>query len=210
MIDPRYSEDEQAERLKEWWKKNGTSIIFGVVIGVGAIAGVNYWRDYTRTQSENASARFVQLLASQGDESQQIGSELMQDYAGTPYAGLSSLYRAKEYYQAGETEQAASMLRWARDNSKQADIKHSATLRLARILLEQDKLKEAAGLANVKQFDGFTSEYKELQGDIAMSNGDFGTARAAYEQALNELPRGSEYSDLLLLKLDHSIGVSKQ
>ena len=52
MIDPRYSEDEHAERLKEWWKKNGTSIIFGVVIGVGAIAGVNYWRDYTQTQSE--------------------------------------------------------------------------------------------------------------------------------------------------------------
>lgn len=210
MIDPRYSEDEQAERLKEWWKKNGTSIILGVVVGVGAIAGVNFWRDYTRTQSENASARFVQLLASQGDESQQIGSELMQDYTGTPYAGLSSLYRAKEYYQAGETEQAVSMLRWARDNSKQADIKHSATLRLARILLEQDKLKEAAGLANVKQFDGFTSEYKELQGDIAMSNGDFDAARVAYEQALSELPRGSEYSDLLLLKLDHSIGVSKQ
>ena len=210
MIDPRFSEDEQAERLKEWWKKNGTSIIFGVVIGVGAIAGVNYWRDYTRTQSENASARFVQLLASQGDESQQIGAELMQDYAGTPYAGLSSLYRAKEYYQAGETEQAVSMLRLARDSSKQSVIKHSATLRLARILLEQDNLKEAAGLANVKQFDGFTSEYKELQGDIAMSNGDFAAARAAYEQALSELPRGSEYSDLMLLKLDHSIGVSKQ
>jgi predicted negative regulator of RcsB-dependent stress response len=83
-------------------------------------------------------------------------------------------------------------------------------LRLARILLEQDNLKEAAGLANVKQFDGFTSEYKELQGDIAMSNGDFGAARAAYEQALSELPGGSEYSDLMLLKLDHSIGVSKQ
>ena len=210
MIDPRYSEDEQAERLKEWWKKNGTSIIFGVVIGVGAIAGVNYWRDYTRTQSENASARFVQLLESQGDESQQIGAELMQDYAGTPYAGLSSLYRAKEYYQAGETEQAVSMLRLARDSSKQSVIKHSATLRLARILLEQDNLKEAAGLANVKQFDGFTSEYKELQGDIAMSNGDFGAARTAYEQALSELPRGSEYSDLMLLKLDQSIGVSKQ
>lgn len=210
MIDPRYSEDEQAERLKEWWKKNGTSIIFGVVIGVGAIVGVNYWRDYTRTQSENASARFVQLMSSQGEESQQIGSELMQDYANTPYAGLSSLYRAKEYYRVGETEQAASMLRWARDNSAQADIKHSATLRLARLFLEQDKLKEAADLANVKQFDGFTSEYKELQGDIAMSNGDFEVARNAYEQALQELPRGSEYSDLLLLKLDHSTGVSKQ
>ena len=102
------------------------------------------------------------------------------------------------------------MLRWARDNSEQADIKHTATLRLARLFLEQDKLKEAAALANVKQFDGFISEYKELQGDIAMFNGDFEAARTAYEQALQELPRGSEYSDLLLLKLDHSIGISKQ
>jgi len=210
MIDPRYSEDEQAERLKEWWKKNGTSIILGVVIGVGAIAGVNYWRDYTRSQSENASARFAQLLSSRGDESQQIGLELMQDFASTPYAGLSSLYRAKEYYQAGEIEQAEAMLRWARDNAKQSDIQHAATLRLARIFLEQDKLTEAADLANVEDFDGFTSEYKELQGDIAIANGEFAAARAAYEQALNELARGSEYAELLLLKIDHAIGVSKQ
>ena len=28
MIDPRYSEDEQAERLKEWWKKNRASFRF--------------------------------------------------------------------------------------------------------------------------------------------------------------------------------------
>ena len=51
MIDPRYSEDEQAERLKEWWKKNGTSVIVGVVIGVSAIVGVNLWRNYTQTQA---------------------------------------------------------------------------------------------------------------------------------------------------------------
>ena len=208
MIDPRYSEDEQAERLKEWWKKNGTSIIVGVVIGVGAIAGVNYWRDYTRTQSENASARFVTLLSTPGGGGWEIASELMQDYAGTPYAGLSSLYRAKKHYDSGEIEEAESMLRWAMENSKQKEVQHAARLRLARILMEQDQLKEAEGLANFTQVDGFTSQYKELQGDIAMSKGDAEAARTAYEEALSELPRGSQYSGLLALKLDHAIGVS--
>lgn len=208
MIDPRYSEDEQAERLKEWWKKNGTSIIFGVVIGVGAIAGVNYWRDYTQTQSESASNRFAQLMSSQDGDLETIGSELMQDYSATPYAGLAALFLAKEKYQAGETEQAAAMLRWAVENSEQAGIQHPARLRLARLLLEQGKPERAEKLAAVQRHDGFVSEYHELRGDIAMARGDVEGARTAYEEALREMTPGSPYSNLLVMKLDHAIGNS--
>lgn len=210
MIDPRYSEDEQAERLKEWWKKNGTSIILGVVVGVGAIAGVNYWRDYTRTQSETASDRFSQLVTSGGEDAEELGSELMQDYTGTPYAGLAALFLAKEKYDAGEIDESAGMLRWALDNASEASIQHPARLRLARVLLEQGKTDQAAALAGVKDHNGFVSEYQELVGDIALSRGDIEGARAAYEAALREITPGSSYSSLLVMKLDNAIGYSSE
>ena len=206
MIDPRYSEDEQAERLKEWWKKNGTSIVVGVVIGVGAIAGVNYWRDYTRTQSENASQRFAQMVTGTGDETEQAGSELMQDYAGTPYAGLAALFLAKEKYSDGEVAESAGMLRWVLENSKLPGIQHPARLRLARVMLEQGKIEQAGKLVDVENYGGFDSEYQELRGDIAMSGGDAQAARVAYEEALQKLPPGSPYSNLLVMKLDHTMG----
>lgn len=210
MIDPRYSEDEQAERLKEWWKKNGTSIIVGVVVGVGAIAGVNYWRDYTRNQAESASQRFAQLITISGEEAGDLGSELMQDYKSTPYAGLAALYLAKEKYESGEVDASAGMLRWALENSAEPSIQHPARLRLARILLEQDKVDEAAKLAAVESHDGFASEYQELRGDIAMSRGDAKTARSAYEEALREMTPGSPYSSLLTMKLDSAAGSSSE
>lgn len=208
MIDPRYSDDEQAERLKEWWKKNGTSIIVGVVIGVGAIAGVNYWRDYTRTQAESASDQFVLLMTSTGEEVEDIGKSLIQDYASTPYAGLAALFIAKEKYSAGKVDESAGMLRWALENSAQPSIQHPARLRLARVLLEQGKLDQVDKLVDIKDYGGFVSEYKELGGDMAMSRGDTDTARLAYEEALREMAPGSPYSDLLVMKLDHATGSS--
>ena len=33
-----FSEDEETERIKDWWKKNGISIIVGLAIGIGAVA----------------------------------------------------------------------------------------------------------------------------------------------------------------------------
>ena len=29
--------DDETEKLREWWKRNGTGIIAGVVIGVGGV-----------------------------------------------------------------------------------------------------------------------------------------------------------------------------
>ena len=210
MIDPRYSEDEQVERLKQWWQKNGTSVIAGVVIGVGVIVGVNLWRGHVQSQAEEASARYTQLLTLEGEESKALGSELMTEYSSTPYAALAALYLAKISYAEGDRNTAESMLKWAMDNAKLVSNRHAAKLRLARVYLEADRVDEAEHLVNVQQYDGFESEYKELKGDIAMLRGDATQARAAYEEALNSLPEGSSYSSLLVLKLDRAIGEAAQ
>lgn len=208
MVDPRYSEDEQAEQLKEWWKKNGTSIIVGGVLGISAIIGVNLWRDYVRTQAENASLLFTQLLASQGEQSRQLGEELMSEYEQTPYAALAALYTARTHYQDGNTENVETTLKWAMDNAKQGAVRHAARLRLARVYLEKGEIDEVERLIGTDPYDGFDSEYKELLGDIAMLRGDAEGARSAYEDALSTLPRGSRFSELLALKLDNAIGES--
>lgn len=210
MIDPRYSEDEQVERLKEWWKKNGTSVVVGVVIGVSVIVGVNYWRGYIQSQAEEASVRYARLLTLDGEESRQLGSELMSDYSNTPYAALAALYLAKVSYAQGDSEKAESMLKWAMDNAELTANQHAARLRLAHLYLEAGRTDEAEELVNITQYDGFRSEYKELIGDIAMARGDAALARVAYEEALSSLPEGSGYSGLLVMKLDRAIGETAQ
>ena len=205
MNDPRYTDDEQAEQLKQWWKKNGSSIIWGVVIGVSLVGGINYWRSYEKSHAENASARFAQLLAADED-TDGLGSELISEYESTPYASLAALYSAKLSYEDGDKESAKSMLRWALNNTNQDAIKHVARLRLARVLVEEQALDEAKQLISVESFGGFESGYEELVGDIAMRNGDVATARDAYEKALSTLPQGSTFSTLLAMKLHRATG----
>ena len=42
--DIQYAKDEDLERAKALWKENGRSIVAGVVIGLSAIAGYNFWQ----------------------------------------------------------------------------------------------------------------------------------------------------------------------
>ena len=48
------TEEEQVERLKQWWKENGRSIIAGVVIGLGVFGSWQGWRAYQIQQAEAA------------------------------------------------------------------------------------------------------------------------------------------------------------
>lgn len=204
MIDPRYSEDEQAERLKEWWKKNGTSVIVGATLGIGIIVGVNLWRDYVKTRAENASEGYTALLSLQGEAAVDAAGQLRTEYAQTPYAALAALYAAKISHDQGDADAAVEFLSWARANSDQASTRHVAGLRLARIYLEQGRVDEATALAKPEKYDGFDSQYHELVGDIAILSNDPEAALKAYEQAMITMPKGSAYSELLVLKLDHA------
>ena len=40
------TDDEQVERIKKWWSDNGSSVIAGLVIGIGGLVGWRYWVDY--------------------------------------------------------------------------------------------------------------------------------------------------------------------
>ncbi|MFO7642581.1 MAG: tetratricopeptide repeat protein, partial [Candidatus Competibacteraceae bacterium] len=39
----QYNDDERVDDLKKWWKDNGASIIAGIVLGLIAIFGWQYW-----------------------------------------------------------------------------------------------------------------------------------------------------------------------
>ena len=50
-----FAEDEQTEKIRHWWKKNGTAIIVGLVLGIGSVAGYQGWGVYQTRQAEAAS-----------------------------------------------------------------------------------------------------------------------------------------------------------
>jgi predicted negative regulator of RcsB-dependent stress response len=209
MVDPHFTEDEQAERLKQWWKQNGTSVITGAVLGLGIIFGVNYWRDYRESRAETASSLYTlmstQYAAGNPEASRAAGRQLLQDYAGTPYAGKAALFLARVGYESGQNSEAREHLQWALDHGRDPATQHTARLRLARVLLAEGEFDAAAKLVSVSDRGAFASQYLELEGDLAMSRGDPNAAREAYSQALDNLPEGSGFAEFLNMKLDSAV-----
>lgn len=69
------SEQEQAERLKNWWKKNAAPVVGGVLLGLGAIGGYNWWTAAEEKRREAASDLFAELVESVTAESARIAEE---------------------------------------------------------------------------------------------------------------------------------------
>jgi predicted negative regulator of RcsB-dependent stress response len=87
-------------------------------------------------------------------------------------------------------------------NAKQDVVKQEARLRLGRILLTQNKTKEALDLLNVSNTGVYTSEYEELKGDIYVKEKKPALARTAYSRALTESAPTSPGRKMLQMKLD--------
>lgn len=210
MAGVQLTDEEQSERLKQWWRENGVSVAVGMALGIAVIVGVNYWRSYQAEQSESASALYTRLVEEQGDDSpEDVTRTLMDEYASTPYAGKAALFMAKLDFENGRRDEARRRLEWVIDNAEDPSDGKIARLRLARVLLDAGELDQADTLLSGMQAGGYESEYHELLGDLAMARDDPEKARTEYESALENLPGQSGFADMLDLKLDAAIGASQ-
>lgn len=197
---------EELERVKAWWKTYGTAVITGVIFGIVLLVGINYWRSYKAQQADAASALYEQVVRSaeqkNAEQARAAGKTLMEEYASTPYAGKAALFLAKIDFDAGDIAGARSQLQWAVDHAKEEAVRHTARLRLGRIALSQNEADAALKLVDVKDTNGFESEYQELRGDALVMLGKASEARAAYTAARAALPQNSPYARVLDMKLD--------
>ncbi len=204
-MDPHLAEDEELAKLKAWWKKNGSSIIVGIVVGLGAIVGVNGWNMYTTNRAETASALYFQLRqhanTPDAGAAASLARELRADFSATPYAASGALIAAGTMYDSGDVDGAREMLDWALQNAADANLQHVARLRLAYLELGEGNAARAVELASVDDPGSYTSHYAEIRADAHRLAGDEDKAREAYDEAIAALgPSVSQYAEVLKAK----------
>lgn len=208
-----YTDDEQVEALKAWWRENGRSIIAGVVIAVIALVGWQQWGAYKQQRAEQASADYQefrsQILAQPpAEEALAQGEALLENYGNTPYGPLTALLLAQYHVEHQELEQAAERLRWAAKAGKGQPVAALATLRLARVLGAQQKYDEAlAVLQPLPQ--PLAADYQEVRGDLLSAAGQREGAIAAYQAALQDQELIPQRRALIELKLN-DLGASAE
>lgn len=186
-MDLNLTDDEQAEAIKKWWKENGRAVVAGVVIGLSVVVGVRYWFQYTKDQSQNASIVYSQIekALSKNDVAVVLekGQLLIADYSNTSYAAMAGLVMAKVEFESGKVDLAKNRLQWVMSNASN-EVQHVARLRLARLLLGEDKAQEAADLIAGIKSEGFSAAYEEVRADIALAKGNATQARELYRLAM--------------------------
>ncbi|MDH3563416.1 MAG: tetratricopeptide repeat protein, partial [Gammaproteobacteria bacterium] len=179
-----YTEQEELERLKAWWKNYGSSIIVGILLGAAFLAGFRFWTKYNEEHLHAAAEVYERMFQSfQGNnpaDAQRLGESLVNQYGSTPYAGMAGLLLARLLFDAGDTVKARQHLQWVLDKADDAAVRHVARLRLARILFDAGDKEAALTRLNVKNRAGFEAEYEELIGDIRLAQGQREAARSAY------------------------------
>ena len=195
------TEEQQVEALKEWWKQNGLAVIGGAVLGVSALVGWRGWGWYQEKQATEASDIFavVQEAANRNNASvlQEKTKMLRDNYSSTPYASLAVLHQAKNQIEQGENAAAEESLRWVLSNSKQDAVQNVTRLRLARLLLADNKVDEAQAMISSGMSDAYKSLADEIRGDIFVVKGEIEQAKVAYDQAMQSASGGGvEYLQL--------------
>jgi len=205
-----FVEDEETAKIRDWWKNNGTAIIVGLVIGVGAVAGYQGWNIYQTRQAESASNLYQKML-----RNLEVGSlsavrsdadKIVEKYSSTAYVDAALLMLGKLNFDSGRIEDADDALGRVMNESKDSGIRHIARLRRIAIAIDAEKLNLAEELLNVEQTVGFESRYDEFRGDLFVARGHIDRAREAYSRALEFSTLGSVSTQIVERKMNRISG----
>lgn len=197
------TEDQQLERLKEFWNEHGKGIVAGIVIGFGLFYGWRYYDAQTIANQEAASEQYSVLSAqlTNGEENASTNVQaFLQEQGDSAYALMAALELAKQAVEQDDFATAVSALQHVRDNGDNV-MRTIASVRQARVLLAQEQYDAALNALNGEHPEGFTVVIEELRGDIHVAQGDTDSARSAYERALSEANGGTGTIELKLNNL---------
>ncbi len=198
-------EQEQLDEFKMWWKKNGkmaTNLVLAALVAYSAWTGYNYFQQKKAVEASELFQNLVQLDAAKIADIKAQSAKLMENYAGTPYAGRAAVFAAKNNYAANDGKSAKAQLEWAIANAKESSVKAIASLQLASILLEEKNYDGAQKVLSAEMDKGYDGLKQGLQGDVYLAQGKQAEAKKAYMDALSNLDENGRLHQYTQQKLE--------
>lgn len=214
------SDEEQLDRVKSFLKNYGNALLSGVLIALIIFFGWQYWQKkqaLSRFELANQYQQVVDLSQrlQATPDNQQLRTQyftkadsLVKSNPDSAYAIETQFLSAQLAASKGDYATAEKQLSAASQSKvKDVGLKQIALIRLAYAQQAQNKLD--AALATLKQVSeaAFAPTVNEIKGDILVQKKDVAGARAAYQEAWNELVKREEPRQLLQVKLE-GVGVN--
>ena len=198
-LDDLLDEHEQSERVRSWVRSNALGLIGGVALGLGAIAGWQWWQGQQLQRGMAVNGRYAEVVKNY--EAGRLPSDKGRaalDQIGkgnATLATLAALQLAKAQAEAGKRDDAIATLRGLHDLDP--DLRAVVRQRLARLLIDAGQGKEALALLD----DDKNPAMLDARGDAQFALGDRAKAQEAYLKALALVDVADPQHRLLTLKL---------
>jgi predicted negative regulator of RcsB-dependent stress response len=207
-----YDDYEQSERVQQWLRQNGLSIVVGIAIGLVGIFGWQQWNKHKAEHQADAANLYQQIqvavAAGKSDNADALTEQLLKDYTDSTYAVFAVSDRAERQVQAKQLDKAIESLGWAESHATDANLKALSQMRIARVQLAQGKAADAIAALDrmpVKTYEGVS---QELRGDALVKMGRPDDARKAYVAAKAALGENAPQS--VQMKIDDLAVAGKQ
>lgn len=194
-MDELLSEKEQIDKMRAWWSDNGTYVIAGLALSILGVFGFNYHQNSEREATLQASGLYTALTNSvvdgDVDDAEAALTQLASEHSDTNYLAQARLAMARLYMDQNRDEDAAESLRAVLATDVDEEFKDVARIRLAKVLLYQDKAEEALALVDGREDGAFAERYADVLGDAYVALDRPSDARLAYQRALFETDSGA-------------------
>ena len=197
------TEEQQVEAIKSYWQENGNMIIAGIVLGFAGFIGFNLYKDNVLDNEIAVSESYQTLIENSATDKAAFSEKAQQfisDNADTSYASLTALALAKEAADKKNWQSAEAQLMAALKSAPTEGIKGIASLRLARVQIQQTQFEQALATLAKPLPESFKAAIEEVKGDTYLLQGKKELARNAYQAAI--AADGLASSPSLQMKLD--------
>lgn len=205
-MDEQLTDQQQAERLRNWLGENIWYLLGGLVLGLAGLFGWRQWEAQRFTAAEQASALYAQMLEAvrvdRDSRARELADQIVSEHGSSPYADQARLAMARVKLEESQLQEAAQYLREVMDHSSSEVMAHIARQRLARVLMQQEQPEEALKLLEVPEKSAFAARYHELRGDALYALNRLDEARREYEAALQGAANGMVDQGFVQAKLN--------
>lgn len=199
-------DQDNIDGVKTWWDKFGTAIAILLTALLVTMGGTQAWKYYQQQQAQLAADLYVLLQQVQlSNEPAKINDAaylLTEGFPSSGYAPRAALIAAQADVQAGNNKRAMQSLQWIIDNAKETALHDVARLRIAGILLDEEKYDEALRILNTQHGETFAGLYSDRKGDILVASKKISEARLSYQAAIDKLSKSNNYYNIVQMKLD--------
>lgn len=198
------NDQDQVDALKKWWKKYGNFMVTVIALCVFGIGGWHYWQARQLNQKTNATLQTQLMLSAVGKK--QIANataqanSIIKKYSNTSYATLASFYLAAQDVSNNKLNDAAVLLRKIIKSTGSKEFKAIATIRLAHVLLAQNKPKQVLALIPSRT-KLLAVSYALVRGDAYAALNDNANAHEQYKKALAGLGKKNPIRSFVKLKI---------